>query len=129
MGGFGSSASSTSGMVSRVKEGCQRRIFSSGITRGGLRLARKVCRRKDGWGHIKTWICLSGDTSILSLTLWCLRTICTKFRLKIFLLLMREEAPKNPLPFDPPPLTLSPLPSSSVLLSIVSWNCSYFFRS
>lgn len=53
MGGFGSSASSTSGMVSRVKEGCQRRIFSSGITRGGLRLARKVCRRKEDWGHIR----------------------------------------------------------------------------
>ena len=74
-------------------------------------------------------VCLLGDTSILSLALWCLLTICTKFRLKIFLLLMREEAPKHPPPLNPPPLTLSPLPSSSVLLSIVSWNCSYFFRS
>jgi len=82
-----------------------------------------------GSQNAEMWVCLLGDTSILSLALWCLRTICTKFRLKIFLLLMREEAPKHPPPLDPPSLTLSPLPSSSVLLSIVSWNCSYFFRS
>ena len=139
MGDFGSSASSTSGMPSREKEGCQRRIFSSGISRGGLRLARKACRRKEIANHFEgrsdTWLCLLGDKSTVSLTLWCLRTICSKFRLKTFLLLMRVEAPKHPPPFDPRPSfdpappTDSPLPSSSVLLSIVSWNCSYFFRS
>lgn len=54
-GGFGNSPSSTSGMVSREKEGCQRRILASGMTSGGLRLARKSCgERKTEENHSRS---------------------------------------------------------------------------
>ena len=51
-GGFGNSASTTSGMASRENEGCQRRTLVSGMTSGGLRLARKSCgERKTEKNH------------------------------------------------------------------------------